>query len=102
MRLELESWKHKNLISDDEYFYLLGSIIETTPYFSNISGTYGAFLKTWDPRALKRFRLVFPEIIHNGRQNLCYNENFTQLLKHISGDILYVDPPKRKCPNHGS
>lgn len=103
IRLSLEKWKKKSLITEDEYFYLLGSLVESIPFFSNISGTYGAFLKTWDPRALKRFSLIKPEVITNNKKNECFNLDYPELLEKISGDVLYVDPPyneRQYLPNY--
>lgn len=102
-RLTLEQWKNKGLISKNEYFYLLACIIETIPFYSNISGTYGAFLKSWDQRALKRIKLVELEVPVNGRNNKCFNESYATLLDKISGDILYIDPPyneRQYLPNY--
>lgn len=102
-RLELEDFKYKKLISDDEYFYILACIIETTPYFSNISGTYGAFLKTWDPRAVKNIELVKIDVENNHKSNIAYNLDSEDLIGNIEGDILYIDPPynrRQYLPNY--
>lgn len=51
------------------------------------------FLKSWDKRAFKRFELIKLSVIDNNRRNICYNEDANELIKKISGDILYIDPP---------
>ncbi len=102
-RLELEEWKIKSIIDTDEYNYLLACIIETVPFFSNISGTYGAFLKTWDPRALKKIKLVKLEVPTNRKNNKSFNLDSEKLVDEVSGDILYIDPPyneRQYLPNY--
>ena len=76
-----------------EYKYLLASLIEAVPFVSNTTGTYGAYLKTWDKRAYKRLELVKLGVLNNSKRNICYNEDANELIKKISGDILYIDPP---------
>ena len=51
IRTTIEEWKKNNLINVYEYKYLIAALIEGIPYVSNITGTYGAFLKSWDKRA---------------------------------------------------
>lgn len=92
-RNKIEEWHKKKYINDDDYFYLLASIVEGIPYVSNISGTYGAFHKKWDKRAFKKFELKPLEIYDNKKKNKCYNADGLELIKKISGDILYIDPP---------
>lgn len=89
----IEEWQSSGLLSDDEYFYLVASVVEGIPFVSNISGTYGAYYKKWDGRSFKKFELQHLPIISNGKHNKCYNEEGIALLKKISGDVLYVDPP---------
>lgn len=43
IRNKIENWKNKELITINEYYYLLASLIEGVPYVSNITGTYGAY-----------------------------------------------------------
>lgn len=93
VRNKLEEWKENNFINENEYFYLLACIIEGIPYISNISGTYGAFNKKWDKRSFKKYELYRLNIETNNRDNICYNQDGVGLLKNISGDILYIDPP---------
>ena len=50
-RNTIEDWKNANLISENEYFYLVACIVEGIPFISNISGTYGAFHKIWEKRS---------------------------------------------------
>ena len=93
IRNTIEQWKNKNWINENEYFYLIASLIEGIPFVSNITGTYGAYLKNWDKRALKKFEMIRLNVIDNGRENQCYSENANELIKKITGDILYIDPP---------
>ncbi len=103
IRQTIEAWKSNNLIDSYEYKYLLASLIEGIPYVSNITGTYGAFLKAWDKRAFKRFELIRLGVTNNDKRNICYNEDANELIKKISGDILYIDPPyneRQYLPNY--
>ncbi len=99
----VEDWKKEGILSDDEYFYLLACIVEGIPFVSNISGTYGAFHKTWEKRSYKKYELFRLNIISNGRNNRCFNMNGAQMLQEVSGDILYIDPPynnRQYLPNY--
>lgn len=103
-RITIEKWRNESLLSDNEYYYLLAAIIEGVPYVSNISGTYGAFLKKWDKRAQKDFKLK-PHKINTGysNDNLVFNQDANELIKNINGDILYIDPPynnRQYLPNY--
>ncbi len=103
IRNTIEQWKNKNWINENEYFYLIASLIEGIPFVSNITGTYGAYLKNWDKRALKKFEMIRLNVIDNGRENQCYSENANELIKKITGDILYIDPPynsRQYLPNY--
>lgn len=93
IRDKLEEWKKNNWIADEEYYYLLSSLIEAIPYVSNITGTYGAFLKHWDKRALKTLELVPLEVKNNKRKNIAFNKDANELVKEISADIVYIDTP---------
>src|SRR5690606_31872930 len=84
------------LFSENEYYFLIGSLLESVTKFSNTSGTYEAFLKKWDSRALKKFEIkplemATCETLYD--LNEVYNEDANQLIRKIEGDILYIDPP---------
>lgn len=103
IRDTIEIWKQRDWINQSEYKYLLACLIEGVPFVSNITGTYGAYLKTWDKRALKRFELQRLDIYNNSQRNICYNEDANDLIRKISGDILYIDPPyneRQYLPNY--
>jgi len=103
IRETIENWKQRNWINQSEYKYLLACLIEGVPFVSNITGTYGAYLKSWDKRALKHFELQRLDIYDNKQRNICYNEDANDLIRKISGDILYIDPPyneRQYLPNY--
>lgn len=103
IRTTIETWQKKQLIDSCEYKYLLAALIEGIPFVSNTAGTYGAYLKTWDKRAYKRLELVKLDVLNNFKRNICYNEDANDLIKKISGDILYIDPPyneRQYLPNY--
>jgi len=93
IRITIEKWKNEGLLNENEYTYLLAVLIEAVPFISNISGTYGAYLKHWDKRALGDLKLRSIDVTDNGMKNRCYNEDANKLIKRLEGDILYIDPP---------
>ena len=98
-----EGWRKVGFLSDDEYYYLVACIVEGIPFVSNISGTYGAFHKEWERRSYKKYELLRLPICTNGKNNTCFNGNGADVLKEISGDILYIDPPyneRQYLPNY--
>ena len=103
IRNKIEEWRNKELINKNEYYYLLAALIEGVPFVSNITGTYGAYLKQWDKRAFKKFEMIRLNVIDNNVKNQCYNKNSNDLIQEISGDILYLDPPyneRQYLPNY--
>ena len=103
IRVTIEKWKNAGWINELEYYYLLAGLIEGVPYVSNITGTYGAFLKHWDQRALKDFEMIRLDVHDNGKENLCFREDANELIKKIDGEILYLDPPyntRQYAPNY--
>lgn len=94
IRQTIDIWYENKLINEDEFYYLIACLVESIPFVSNIAGTYGAFLKHWDKRALKNIDVKdYDFILNNNKNNRSYNLNANELIKKISGDILYIDPP---------
>lgn len=96
-RQTIEDWYNANQINYNEYCYLLCCLLESISKVANVAGVYGAFLKTWDGRALKPIQFIEPE---TNRENLGfihevehYNGNIEDIISNIDCDILYLDPP---------
>lgn len=103
IRLKIEEWKTKELITENEYYILLSCLIESVSLYSNVAGVYAAFHKKWDPRAIKRFYLRPIKLHLNKQSNIVYNTDSMELLKKIDVDILYLDPPynsRQYLPNY--
>lgn len=93
IRNTIDEWRNKRIISEDEFYYLLDSLLQAVPFVSNIAGVYAAYLKHWDKRAYKALELVPSELIDNGMNNHAYREDAVKLVKRLEGDILYIDTP---------
>lgn len=103
IRITIEEWKQQNLLTENEYYILLACLIETVPYYANISGVYAAFCKSWDPRALKKIVIKPIKILESNRKNSVYNVDSVSLVDKIKCDILYMDPPynhRQYAPNY--
>lgn len=96
MRLEIESFYKDSFVSDAEYYFLLASLLESTLRVSNIAGTYQAFFKFWESRALKPLELeplTIEEVDPILSKNVAFCEDANSLARRLSGDIVYIDPP---------
>lgn len=93
-RETIENWRTENLINENEYAYLLASLVESVSVVSNTAGVYGAFLKHWDSRALKpiEFKRVLAKF-SNPNETTFLNTKIEDIISDIECDILYLDPP---------
>jgi adenine-specific DNA-methyltransferase len=103
IRTKIEDWYNSKLISENEYYILIACLIETVPFYANISGVYAAFHKKWDPRANKEIKLRSINLIDNNKNNYVFNTNSLNLIKEYEYDIIYLDPPynsRQYAPNY--
>nr|WP_306423785.1 Dam family site-specific DNA-(adenine-N6)-methyltransferase [Brucella intermedia] len=94
IRQTIETWRTDRLITKDEYAFLLASLLQSLSSIANTAGVYGAFLKKWDPRALKE--LDFAPIEFNNTANQGFeikNRRIEEIIAETDCDILYLDPP---------
>jgi adenine-specific DNA-methyltransferase len=93
VRHRIEEWKKKNIVNDNEYYFLLASLVESIDKYANTASVYGAFLKKLKKSALKLMTLRPAELIINDQEHEVYNDDINKVIKKIEGDILYLDPP---------
>mgnify|MGYP000846013761 CR=1 FL=1 len=93
IRQRIEEWKRGGKISDELFYFLLASLIESADKVANTASVYGAFLKQLKRTAQKTLVIEPAEFIINKNEHIVFNEDSNQLIKKIEGDILYMDPP---------
>ena len=95
IRQQIEKWKIEEKITPGEYSFLIASLIESADKVANTASVYEAFLKKLKTSASKTLELKPVETIisPDNKNYKVYNEDCNELIKKISGDILYMDPP---------
>jgi adenine-specific DNA-methyltransferase len=93
VRIEIEKWKNDKQITNNEFYFLLASLLETVDKRANTASVYGAFLKSLKKTAQIPFELKPAELIINHQKHEVFNEDINKLMSRIKGDILYLDPP---------
>ena len=93
IRLKIKEWHDKKYISDNEYFFFLASLLESADKVANTASVYGAFLKQLKKTAQKTMILEPALFQINDHDHEVYSEDANNLIHHIQGDILYLDPP---------
>lgn len=87
----------RNTISQDEYTFILASIILSADAVSNVPAVYGCYLKNFKSKALKPFKL---NPIHNNRlptidDSVTFNSDILNVdfIRSFETDLIYLDPP---------
>jgi len=93
IRMQIETWRNKEQIDESTYFFLLASLLESADKVANTASVYGAYLKKLKKSAQKEIVLLPANFQLNGNEHEVYNEDSNNLISHIEGDILYLDPP---------
>lgn len=93
IRQKIEAWKEQDLISDDEYYFLITSLVESIDKYANTASVYGAFLKKLKKTAQNNLILKPAELIINDQDHEVFNADISEVVGKVNGDILYLDPP---------
>lgn len=93
IRLQIETWKTNNKITEDEYYFLLASLIESADKVANTASVYGAYLKQLKKSAQKTIKIEPAKFLKTENSHQVFIEDSNELIKKIKGDILYLDPP---------
>lgn len=92
-RQQIQRWKNAGSITDDVYYFLLCSLLESADKVANTASVYAAFLKQLKRTADVDMIIKSAEFFADGKQHDVYCEDANNLISNISGDILYLDPP---------
>lgn len=101
-RIFIENEYKSGKISEGEYYFLLASLINSADKYANTASVYGAFLKKLKKSASRDLVITAAPVLE-GIKGKAYNENVSELIKNVSGDILYLDPPyntRQYCTNY--
>src|SRR5690606_18909328 len=93
VRATLHRWREAALLDDDGYHVLLASLLEAADRVANTTGVYAAFVKSWQPNALRPLTLEPPRLLPgNGcRAVRCDALELARDLPPF--ELLYLDPP---------
>lgn len=93
IRLQIQNWKLNGIISEDVYFFLLASLLKSADKVANTASVYGAYLKKLKKTAQKSLVLEPALFELTPNKHKVFQADANTLIKEISGDILYLDPP---------
>ncbi len=93
IRIEIETWENASEINENEYYFLLASLLESADKVANTASVYGAYLKKIKPSAAKTL-VIKPALFQETKNShQVFQQDSNELIKNIEGDILYLDPP---------
>jgi adenine-specific DNA-methyltransferase len=94
IRTALHNWHDAGLIADDAYYLLLAALIEGADRVANTAGVYAAFIKSWQPNALRPIQLSPVSPVKGVPGSSAYRADAVDVARALGPiDLLYVDPP---------
>lgn len=93
IRNQIEEWKNQNKLTDDEYYFLLATLLEAIDKVANTASVYWAFLKQLKKSAQKEMTMKPLDIYTNDHDHYIYNQDINELIKNTEHDVVYLDPP---------
>ena len=89
---QLRAWRISEALTENELWILLASCIDAADRVANISGTYGAYLKTMQGSAMRSLELRAPALV-TGPVGAAHREDALEWISTIECELLYIDPP---------
>ena len=93
-RTVLHEWRSAGLIDDDPYYVLLAGIIEGADRVANTAGVYAAYIKQWQPNALRPFSISAESPVQSPSPCVAHQADALHVAEALGPiELLYVDPP---------
>jgi adenine-specific DNA-methyltransferase len=91
----IRCWLGEGDLSRVEAAVLVAAVLEAADRVANISGTYGAYLKSWQVNTEKDWDLKLPVITarRGGGRCRAFRRDANALVRRLRGEVLYLDPP---------
>lgn len=95
IRGRVVDWKKAGDIAAEEEAVLIADLLAAANRVANIAGTYGCFLKLWQPNALRPLTIACRRLMqdHVRAEVHCADAKSVQTLP---SDVAYLDPPYTK------
>ena len=93
VRIQIEEWKKTSQISENKFFFLLASLLESADKVANTASVYDAYLKHIKTSAAKSLVIKPAVFQQTTNSHQVFQQDSNELIKKIEGDILYLDPP---------
>jgi adenine-specific DNA-methyltransferase len=93
IRQAIEQWREQKIITEQEYFYLLCSLLEAIDQVANTASVYGAFLKRFKSSARKTLTLRPLTLYNHVTGCRAFKRDANELIREVECDVLYLDPP---------
>ncbi len=102
IRERLHHWRSTGVVSDEEFYLLLAALLEAADAVANTAGIYAAYIKHWQPNALRDLKLRVPWIVsrahrpgaRSNRPCEAYRGDVSEIAPRAGRfDLLYLDPP---------
>ncbi|MFN7931332.1 MAG: DNA adenine methylase [Blastocatellia bacterium] len=93
IRQAIEEWRARGVITEQEYFYVLCSLLEAIDQVANTASVYGAYLKKFKASATKPVRLKPLALTNHVQGCRAWHQDANELIAKIECDVLYLDPP---------
>ena len=91
IREKIENEFHSGRINTRERAMLITSLLYGIDKIANTCGHYDAYRKGVE--LPESFTMRTPEPNSNLKHNHCYNKDTNELVREISADVVYIDPP---------
>ena len=93
-RVRLQRWRDAGVLGDDAYYLLLAAIIEGADRVANTAGVYAAYIKRWQPNALRTFAIEPEPPVRGKPGSTAHCADAAQTAAALGPiDLLYIDPP---------
>jgi adenine-specific DNA-methyltransferase len=93
IRASIEDWHHAGEIDRDGYHTLLAALIEAADRVANTTGVYAAFVKSWQPNALRPLELRPERHVSGNGCTAARADAESAVAAAGRFDLLYLDPP---------
>src|SRR4029450_4741384 len=82
------------LLPDAASYVLLAAVIEGADRVANTAGVYAAYIKQWQPNAVRPLTIVAEAPISSRERCVAHQADAAQVAEALGTiDLLYVDPP---------